>query len=62
MSRIPVLLYVLFAVIALAAGVLGVGHAPNGLPKVFWALVTVLGAVSLTLSWIFGRRTRKQRT
>ncbi len=56
MSRIPAWLYILFGVIAIAAGVLGVGHAPSGVPKVFWAVVAVLGVVSLVLSWVVARR------
>ena len=61
MARIPSWLYILFGVIAIVAGVLGVGHAPAGLPKVFWAVVTVAGVASLAMSWIVGRRPQKQR-
>ena len=61
MARIPPWLYILFGVLAIVAGVLGVGHAPAGLPKVFWAVVTVAGVASLATSWIVGRRPQKQR-
>jgi uncharacterized membrane protein HdeD (DUF308 family) len=61
MARIPPWLYILFGVIAIVAGVLGVGHAPAGLPKVFWAVVTVAGVASLASSWIVVRRPRRQR-
>lgn len=61
MARIPPWLYILFGVLAIAAGVLGVGHAPAGLPKVFWAVVTVVGVASLATSWNVARRPRKQR-
>ena len=61
MARIPPWLYILFGVLAIVAGVLGVGHAPDGLPKVFWAIVTVAGVASLATSWIVGRRLQKHR-
>ncbi len=61
MARIPPWLYIFFGVIAIVAGVLGVGHAPAGLPKVFWAVVTIAGVASLATSWIVGRRPQKQR-
>ncbi len=56
MSRIPTWLYILFGLLALVAGVLGVTHAPSGPPKTFWALVTVLGAASLLYTWTSSRR------
>jgi hypothetical protein len=59
MARIPPWLYILFGCIAVVAGVLGVGHAPAGLPKVFWAVVTVAGVASLATSWIVGRRSQQ---
>ncbi len=58
MFRIPAWLYVLFGVIATVAGVLGIGHAPSGVPKVFWAVVTVVGIASLGLAWTVGRSRR----
>lgn len=52
MSRVPAWLLFLFGAIAVVAGVLGVGHAPAGVPKVFWAVITVVGAGSLALGWV----------
>lgn len=56
MSRIPAWLYALFGVIAVVAGILGMRHAPSGVPKVFWALVTVGGVASLTTAGVLWRR------
>lgn len=50
-SRIPAWLAILVGLLAIVAGVLGVTHAPNGVPKVFWAVITVLGAASLLYAW-----------
>ncbi len=47
MTRIPVWLYILFGLLAVTAGIVGVVHAAAGLPTAFWAVVTVLGAASL---------------
>ncbi len=47
MTRIPAWLYLLFGLLAVLAGILGVGHAPSGLPRIFWAAITLLGAGSL---------------
>ena len=47
MSRIPVWLYLLFGPLAVAAGILGVIHAPAGVPKTSWAIITILGVASL---------------
>lgn len=60
MSRVPAWMFFLFGAIAVVAGVLGVGHAPAGLPKVFWAVVTVVGAGSLALGWVRSRRNRSE--
>ena len=60
MSRIPAWLYVLFGAIAVVAGGLGVGHAPSGVPKVFWAVVAVAGVVSLVTAWIVRRGSREK--
>lgn len=60
MSRVPAWLYMLFGVMAIVAGVLGVGHAPSGVPKVFWAVVTVLGAASLASACLVTRSRRQQ--
>jgi len=51
MSRIPAWLYVLFGVIAIIAGILGVIHAPSGIPKIFNGVLTVIGAASLYAGW-----------
>jgi hypothetical protein len=59
MSRIPTWLYILFGAIAIVAGVLGVGHAPDGIPKIFWAVITVTGGASLTASWIVHRSAKQ---
>jgi len=58
MSRVPACLYVLFGLIALVAGILGIAHAPSGLPTAFWAVITVLGAASLINAGISARRDR----
>lgn len=60
MSRVPAWLCFLFGAIAIVAGVLGVGHAPTGLPKVFWAVVTVAGAGSLALGWVQSRHNKRE--
>ena len=59
MSRIPTWLHVLFGLLALVAGILGVVHAPAGLPTVFWAAITVLGAASLINAGFSLRRDRR---
>ena len=59
MSRIPAWLYLLFGAIAIVAGALGVGHAPSGVPKVFWAVVTAAGLASLGAAWAIRRGSRK---
>jgi hypothetical protein len=51
MSRVPAWLYILFGVLAIVAGILGVSHAPTGVPTLFWAVVTILGAGSLLYAW-----------
>ena len=58
MSRIPAWLYLLFGAIAVVAGVLGVGHAPSGVPTAFWAVVTVAGVASLGTSLMVRRASR----
>jgi hypothetical protein len=60
MTRIPIWPYVLFGLLALVAGILGVRHAPSGLPTAFWAVVTVLGAASLTNAGFRMRADRHQ--
>ena len=60
MSRVPAWMFFLFGAIAVVAGVLGVGHAPAGVPKVFWAVVTVAGAASLALGWARSRQSKRE--
>ena len=59
MSRIPAWLYVLFGVIAIVAGILGVIHAPSGVPKIFNGVLTVVGVASLSAGWLVHRGTRR---
>jgi 4-hydroxybenzoate polyprenyltransferase len=47
MARIPRWIYIMFGLLALLTGILGVIHAPSGVPKIFWAVICVLGAASL---------------
>jgi hypothetical protein len=51
MARIPRWMYVMFGLLALLTGILGVIHAPSGVPKTFWAVICVLGAASLVAAW-----------
>jgi hypothetical protein len=56
MSRIPRWIYVLFGGLAIVAGILGVLHAPSGLPKTVWGVICVLGAASLINAGLGSRR------
>ncbi len=58
MSRIPSWLYVLFGAVATILGALGVTHAPTGAPKIFWAVITVIGIASLVVAWTTRRTAR----
>ena len=58
MARIPRWIYIMFGLLALLSGILGVIHAPSGVPKTFWAVICVLGAASLFAAF----RVRGQRT
>ena len=58
MIRIPAWLYILFGAIAITAGVLGVTHAPSGIPQIFWAAVTCIGIGALAAAWFVSRNTR----
>jgi hypothetical protein len=60
MSRIPAWLYLLFGALAVVSGVLGIGHAPSGIPKMFWAVITIAGAASLTTAAFITRHQRRQ--
>lgn len=55
MRRVPSWAYLIFGVVAVAGGVLGVTHAPPAIAKVVWSLVIVVGVVSLG----YGIRTRR---
>jgi hypothetical protein len=57
MSRIPAWLYILFGVIAIVAGVLGVIYAPSGAPKIYNGILTLVGVASVVGARVFGRRT-----
>ncbi|MDP9093471.1 MAG: hypothetical protein M3N95_11195 [Actinomycetota bacterium] len=50
MARIPRWIYIMFGLLALLSGILGVIGAPSGVPKAFWAVICVLGAVSLVVA------------
>ena len=58
MIRIPAWLYILFGAIAIIAGVLGVTHAPSGIPQIFWGAVTGIGIAALAAAWVVSRNTR----
>jgi hypothetical protein len=57
MIRIPAWLYILFGAIAITAGVLGVTHAPSGIPQIFWGAVTGIGIAALAAAWVVSRNT-----
>ncbi len=57
-TRIPIWALLAFAVLAIAAGVLGVTHAPSTIAKVVWTVLTIIGLASLGLA----HRTWKSRT
>jgi len=59
MSRIPAWLYVLFGLIAIVAGILGVIHAPSGAPKIFNGVLTIIGLASLYAGWSAYRSTQR---
>jgi len=46
-TRWPTWLLVVFGIVAIVAGVLGVIHAPPVVAKVFWTIITVSGLLSL---------------
>ncbi len=50
LSRLPTWSLVLFGLVAIVLGVLGVTYAPPAVAKVFWTAVTVLGLASLALA------------
>lgn len=53
--KIPTWGFLLFGIAAVVAGVLGVTHAPPAIGKATWAVVIVLGVISLGLA-AFRRR------
>ncbi|HZT65554.1 MAG TPA: hypothetical protein VFA11_07175 [Acidimicrobiales bacterium] len=55
LSRIPTWVLVVFGLVAVVAGILGATHAPPAIGKATWAVVAVLGVVTLVLA---GRRRR----
>lgn len=55
LSRLPTWSLVLFGLVAIVLGVLGVTYAPPAVAKVFWTAITVLGLASLALA----HRTRR---
>lgn len=60
MTQIPLGPYILFGLLAVVAGSLGVDHAPSGLPRIFWAAVTLLGAASLIHAGYTSRVNRRR--
>ncbi len=57
MSHISTRLFVLCGLFAIVAGILGVAHAPEGLPKAFWGAIAVLGVASIIYAGISRRKT-----
>lgn len=55
LSKVPTWVLLVFGAVAVIAGVLGVVHAPPAIGKATWAIVTVLGVVSLVVAAIRGR-------
>ncbi len=58
MFRIPPWLYILFGAIAIISGVLGVTHAPSGVPQIFWGAITIIGIAALPAARAVSRSTR----
>lgn len=50
LSRLPTWALVLFGLVAIVLGVLGVTYAPPAVARVFWTAITVLGLASLALA------------
>lgn len=50
LSRLPTWSLVVFGLLAIVLGVLGVTYAPPAMAKVFWTAVTVLGLACLALA------------
>lgn len=50
LSRLPNWSLVLFGVVAIVLGVIGVTHAPPAVAKVFWTATTIVGLASLALA------------
>ena len=51
------LVFGLIGSIAITAGVLGVTHAPSGIPQIFWGAVTGIGIAALAAAWVVSRNT-----
>ncbi len=50
LSRLPTWSLVLFGVVAIVLGVIGVTYAPPAVAKIFWTAITVVGLASLAVA------------